>query len=119
MMANRLTLEEQRIIRSYILLPFIRTALAHDRKAIGLTNVRFKTQYLAIIDAAVHQVTDDIRKNREELFEHHIRMTRRSGLEYDAYTRGYLFEIGYHKSVAAAWIQEHIALYMRTGFRQI
>ncbi|RYL90350.1 hypothetical protein EWI07_11920 [Sporolactobacillus sp. THM7-4] len=112
MEANELTQKEKRIIRQYIFLPLIRLALERDRKVISITNTKFKNQYLAIIDEAIHRVTNDMRKNKDELFDCHIRMTKRNWLEYQVYTRGRVFEVGYHKSIAGEWIYDRIRDYL-------
>lgn len=113
MMANELTPQEKRIIQQYIFLPLIRLALERDKKVISITNTKFRANYIAIIDEAVHHVTGDIRKNRNDLFDHHIRMTKRNWLSYEACTRGRVFEIGYQKSIAGEWIYGRIGDYLK------
>jgi hypothetical protein len=108
---SELTGEEVQIIVEYMLLPYIRRALEVDRKTIFASGLKFKNHYVAQLNDAISKVTKDIRKNKKEVFDYHIRMTRKSWLEYDVYTRGRLFNFAYHKSIAVDWIQQHVKDY--------
>ncbi|RYM05685.1 hypothetical protein EWH99_05660 [Sporolactobacillus sp. THM7-7] len=112
MLANELTPKEKRIIRQYMLLPLIRMALERDKRMLRLTNMKFKARYIELINEAIRRVTEDMRQNKDELFDHHIRMTRRNWLEYEVYTRGRVFEVGYQKSIAGEWIYEQVKVYL-------
>jgi hypothetical protein len=108
---SELTGEEVQIIVEYMLLPYIRRALEVDRKAIFSSGLKFKNHYVAQLNDAINKVTKDIQLNKKEVFDNHIRMTRKSWLEYDVYTRGRLFEFVYHKSIAVDWIQQRVTDY--------
>jgi hypothetical protein len=103
--------EEKQIITEYMLLPYIRRALEVDRKAIFASGLKFKNLYVAQLNDAISKVTADISKNKKEVFDYHIRLTRKSWIEYDVYTRGRLFEFVYHKSIAVDWINSHVKDY--------
>jgi hypothetical protein len=105
--------EEKQIITEYMLLPYIRRALEVDRKAIFASGLKFKTPYVEQLTDAIDKVTRDIRKNKKELFDYHIRLTRKIWLEYDVYTRGRLFNFMYHKSVAMDWMHERLRDYLK------
>ncbi|WP_100487909.1 hypothetical protein [Sporolactobacillus pectinivorans] len=111
---NELTILEKHIIQRCIFLPMIRIALEQDKKIIALTNTKFKAQYLEALNLAVLRVTEDMRKNKDDLFDHHIHMTRRTWLDYEVYTRGHVFKISYQKSVAGDWIYERVRQYLTT-----
>jgi hypothetical protein len=108
---SELTDEERQIITEYMLLPYIRRALEVDRKAIFVSGLKFKNYYVELLTDAIDKVTRDIRKNKKEVFDYHIRLTRKSWLEYDVYTRGRLFNFLYHKSIAVDWINQHVKDY--------
>ncbi|RYL92198.1 hypothetical protein ABNN70_10660 [Sporolactobacillus sp. Y61] len=115
MNGSELTITEKRMIRRYIFLPLIRMALERDRRIIALTRTKFKTAYLNVIDIAINRVTADMRINKDEIFEHHIHMTRKNWLNYEVYTRGRVFQVSYHKSTAGDWIYERIGQYLGSG----
>lgn len=104
---------EKQIIDYFIFLPAIRLALNHDRKIIVASNSKFKEEYIKYIDEAIHRVVAAMRKNKDDIFDHHIRMTRKSWFEYDVYIRGQLIHVKYHKSVAAEWIYNQIDSYLK------
>jgi hypothetical protein len=108
---SELLAEERQIITEYMLLPYIRRALEVDRKAIFASGLKFKNHYVAQLNDAISKVTKDIQLNKKEVFDNHIRLTRKSWLEYDVYTRGRLFEFVYHKSIAIDWIQQRVTDY--------
>lgn len=108
---SELTDEERQIITEYMLLPYIRRALEVDRKAIFVSGLKFKNYYVELLTDAIDKVTRDIRKNKKKVFDYHIRLTRKSWLEYDVYTRGRLFNFLYHKSIAVDWINQHVKDY--------
>lgn len=110
--ASQLTETENRIIQRYIFLPMIRLALERDRQIIAASTVKFRTYYLDWIDDAIHRVIHDLRITKDELFDHHIHMTRHNWLAYQAYTRGRVFDIVYQKSVAGDWIYERMDRYL-------
>lgn len=117
MMAIELTPHEKKMIQKYIFLPLVRTALEHDKKVIGITSAKFREGYITVIDRAIHRVTSDIRKNKDDLFEHHIRMTRISWLDYEVCARNRIFNVVYQKSVAGEWIRERIDDYLPFSHR--
>lgn len=116
--ADQLTLAEKRIIQRYIFLPMIRLAFERDRAMIATTHTKFRQYYLKIIDEALHRVIGDIRLTKDELFDAHIHMTRRSWFDYQIYTRGRLFEITYPKSAAGDWIYERMDRYLNAAGRE-
>jgi hypothetical protein len=109
---SELLAEEKQIITEYMLLPYIRRALEVDRKAIFASGLKFKNHYVTQLNDAISKVTKDIQLNKKEVFDYHIRLTRKSWLEYDVYTRGRLFNFVYHKSVAVEWINLHVKDYL-------
>ncbi|MCO7174518.1 hypothetical protein ACFP7A_03585 [Sporolactobacillus kofuensis] len=111
--ASEMTPDETRIATEYALLPLIRMALARDRQVIAITHTKFRVLYLEIFDDIIHEVTQDLRENKQELFAHHIRMTKRDWFSYDVYIRGRLFDFVYQKSVAMDWIHERLKMYLR------
>lgn len=111
--AYQLSSKEERIIERYIFLPAIRLALEHDRKIIATSNVKFKDAYDKIFEEALHRVVSDMKKNKDEIFDHHIQLTKNDWFNYDAYLRGQTFHIGYHKNIAADWIYLHIGDYLK------
>jgi hypothetical protein len=108
---SELLAEEKQIITEYMLLPYIKRALEIDRKAIFASGLKFKNYYVTQLNDAISKVTKDIQLNKKEVFNNHIRMTRKSWLKYDVYTRGRLFEFVYHKSIAIDWIQQRVTDY--------
>ncbi|MDD9147807.1 hypothetical protein OYT88_04485 [Sporolactobacillus sp. CQH2019] len=89
----------------------MKLALQRDRKVIGITNTKFKDQYLATIDEAYRHLTIDMRKNKDSVFDHDIRLTRHDWLNYEVNVRGRVFPVRYHKTIAAEWINERIKEY--------
>lgn len=112
LMANQLRDDEEQIIREYVFLPLIKLALQRDKKVINITNTKFKDLYLASIDEAIHRVTTDMRKNKDAVFDHHIRLTRKDWLSYEVNVRGRVFPVSYHKTAAAEWIGERVKEYL-------
>ncbi|EST12211.1 hypothetical protein [Sporolactobacillus laevolacticus] len=108
---SELTDDERIIIANYMLLPYIKRALEVDRKAIFASGLKFKTYYVEQLTGAIDKVANDIRINKKQVFDNHIRLTRKSWLEYDVYTRGRLFNFVYHKSIAVDWINQHVKDY--------
>ncbi|MCO7126657.1 hypothetical protein NIE88_12870 [Sporolactobacillus shoreicorticis] len=111
--ASEMTEKETKIVAEYMLLPLIRTSFEHDRKIIAHADVKFKTIYLELLDAVITQVTLDLRRNKQEIFSNHIRMTRRGWFNYEVYVRGRLFEFVYQKSLAMDWIYERVRGYLK------
>lgn len=110
---SEMTSDEARIATEYALLPLIRMALERDRKVIAITNTKFKVLYLEMLNDVIHQVIQDQRENRQELFAGHIRMTKRDWFSYEVYIRGRLFELVYQKSIAMDWIHERMKAYLK------
>ncbi|MCO7127841.1 hypothetical protein NIE88_19010 [Sporolactobacillus shoreicorticis] len=108
---SELTAEEKQIITEYMLLPYIRRALEVDRKAIFASHLKFKNHYIEQLNDAISKVTADMSKNKKQVFDYHIRFTRRTWLEYEVYVRGRLFEVVYHKGIAVDWIRLHVKDY--------
>lgn len=109
--ADRLSKDEQKLIRQYIFLPLIRLALDRDRRVMAVANLKFRSVYYTEIDAARHRVTNDIRKLKDEMFDHHIVMQKKGWLCYTAIVRSIPHEVSYHKSIAAEWISDRIENY--------
>lgn len=109
---HQLTILEKQIIQQYIFLPMIRMALEHDKKILARTNAKFKAPYIELLGQAMRRVTEDMRKNKDDLFKYHIHMTRRTWLDYEVYARGRVFEVSYQKSTASDWIYERIGQYL-------
>jgi hypothetical protein len=107
-----LTDEEERVIKEYVFLPLIKMAFERDKKVINITNTKFKQRYLDMIDAAIHKVSIDMKNNKEDIFKYHIQMNKKSWLEFNAYVKGYSYDIVYHKSIAGDWINERIKNYL-------
>jgi muramidase (phage lysozyme) len=112
--SSEMTENERRIATEYVLLPLIRTAFERDRKVIAMTNTKFRPLYLEIFDDMIYRVTQDLRRNKQELFSSHISMTKRDWFSYEVYLRGRLFEFVYQKSVAMDWIHERVRDYLRS-----
>ncbi|WP_332238637.1 hypothetical protein [Sporolactobacillus sp. KGMB 08714] len=110
-MDNELREDEENIIREYIFLSLIKLALRRDRTVINITNTKFKAFYIATIDEATHHLAMDMRRNKNAIFDHHIRITRRNWLNYEIYVRGRVFPVQYHKTTAAEWINERVKEY--------
>jgi hypothetical protein len=110
---NELSKAEKEIVDRYIFLPVIRMALERDKKIIMQPNTKFKQQYVNIIDEAIHHVTMDMRKNKDDIFNYHIRMTKKDWFNYDCYVRGQLINVTYHKSIAADLIYNQIDEYLK------
>ncbi|GGL62909.1 hypothetical protein [Sporolactobacillus putidus] len=110
-MDNQLREDEKQIIREYIFLSLIKLALQRNRKVINITNTKFKDLYISNIDEAIHRLAADMRKNKDAVFDHHIRITRRDWLSYEVNVRGRVFTVHYHKTAAAEWIGERIKEY--------
>lgn len=110
---NELSKAEKEIVDRYIFLPIIRMALERDKKVINVTNTKFKQHYIELIDEAIHRATVDMRKNKDDIFNYHISMTKNDWFNYDAYVRGQLINVTYHKSIAADWIYERIGDYLK------
>jgi hypothetical protein len=108
-----LTDDEERIVKEYIFLPLIRMALERDKKVINITNTKFKEHYIELINEAIHHVTSDMRKNKDDIFNYHIRMTKRNWLSYEVYCKGYVYDFVFHKSIASDWINERIKVYFK------
>jgi muramidase (phage lysozyme) len=112
--SSEMTEDEKRIATEYALLPLIKMAFERDRKVIAVTNTKFRPLYLEILDDMVYRVTQDLHKNKQELFSSHIRMTKRDWFSYEVYLRGRLFEFVYQKSVAMDWIHERVRDYLKS-----
>lgn len=108
---SELTDSERIIITNYMFLPYIKRALEVDRKAIFASGLKFKNYYIEQLTDAIDKVTKDIRINKKQVFDNHIRLTRKSWLEYEVYTRGRLFNFLFHKTNAVDWINLHVRDY--------
>jgi hypothetical protein len=93
--------KEAIIATEYALLPLIRRALEIYRKAFANSGLKFRSSYIAQLDEALHLVTDDMCKNKQEIFKYHIRMEKKNWLNYEVYVSGQLFDFAYPKYVAA------------------
>lgn len=67
---------------------------------------------MASIDEATHRLAMDMRKNKDAVFDHHIRMTKKTWLSYEVSVRDRVFTINYHKTATAEWIEERVKEYL-------
>ncbi|MCQ2011645.1 MAG: hypothetical protein ABF629_01800 [Sporolactobacillus sp.] len=111
--ASEMTEKEMKIAAEYMLLPLIKMAFERDRTAIVRADTKFKPLYLELLDAIIAHVTLDLRRNKQDIFNNHIRMTKRGWFNYEVYVRGRLFEFVYQKSVAMDWIYERVRSYLK------
>ncbi|BBN98474.1 hypothetical protein [Sporolactobacillus terrae] len=111
--ASEMSKDETRIAAEYMLLPLIKRAFVHDRKALAASDTKFKHLYLEVLDDMTEQVRADLIKNKQELFDQQMQMIRHDWFCYEVYARGRLFELVYQKSVAMDWIYERVRSYLR------
>ncbi|GGL40435.1 hypothetical protein [Sporolactobacillus putidus] len=109
---KQMSADEERMVDDYIFLPLVCMALDHDKKVLDAAPLKFKSSYQMVMDQAIRKVRADIRANKNEIFDHHIRMTRMSWLQYDAVMRGQLFHVQYSRPDANERVNRRIGKYL-------
>lgn len=101
-----LTREESDLIEKFILLPVTRKALEADRRAIDASGLKFREQYLAIIDNTNIALQKEMRDVRKAVIDQKIKPIRIDDLHYEVIVRGYKHSVGYHPNFARGKINE-------------
>ncbi|WP_028982826.1 hypothetical protein [Sporolactobacillus terrae] len=105
--------KENQIATEYMLLPLIKRALEIDQKAVARSGLKFKDNYVAQLDEALHKVHVDMRKNKQDVFDCSMKLTKCSWFRYKVYVRGILFDVAYNKMIAMDWIEERVKEYLQ------
>ncbi|WP_062047969.1 hypothetical protein [Bacillus sp. JCM 19034] len=89
----KLTTEDQRIIRLYILLSISRKALENDWIQLEKASLRLQTPYLELTRSTLDQISKEMSTIKQYMFRHHMKIEKykNDGLftEYRYICRGY------------------------------
>ncbi|MCM3762191.1 hypothetical protein M3212_15570 [Alkalihalobacillus oceani] len=107
----------QQLVHQFIFLPLARTVFEQDRQKIGQAKLKIPFPYVQMIDAAIKEITLDLRNLRRE--------TRRSGLTvykeeqgYLVVWRGYRNKVSYTPDAMRRHVSDVMSRYLKQALRQ-
>jgi hypothetical protein len=114
-MEKYMTPEIEKLIDEAIFLPAMRMALEHDKKILEQSDIKlkFKDQYLKLIDDAHSKITETLRENKQKMFDHSMKIYQGKWFDCDVRIKGIHQHYFYSKETAGAWIYQHVACLLK------
>jgi len=112
-----------KIIKEYILLPFLFSVLDRDMKVLFSTELKIKKPYLDLLETCMDQVTKDFTRVKQEMKHHGIQLyeeiKRRDGVYCKYQIKGYHGEFNMLWDYVKGQIEEKLNIYLnKTALKQ-
>ncbi|MBU8907488.1 hypothetical protein [Desertibacillus haloalkaliphilus] len=108
--------QEQAIVHKYIFLPLLRKVLERDLASIKQsTTFKINEPYIEFIETIIKQVTADLRKTKQEMHKHGIKVHQESSTAFKAFSRGYESSFNFFQMA----MKMHVENMMREYFSHI
>ncbi|MBO8172894.1 MAG: hypothetical protein H0Z33_13525 [Bacillaceae bacterium] len=108
--------EESRLIREYILLPFLLHVFERDKKIIATSAIKTRQPYIDAIERAIDQAHRDLVRVRKKLRAHGIRFYEEQhhalGVDYKYVYKGYHLTAGFHWEYMKGQIELRMRYYL-------